>query len=169
MKGRVLFEPTIDRARPFSVDCNGGIATAMTDGSFTVQASPDHTQVLVQTNKVLVALPDTGWQPVTVERGRAVEYRQRWLGKVHRIDVANASAWERGWLIFEDQTLRTVLADVNRYRTGRIILLSGTLGDLRVSGSFDMRNPDRSLEAILATLPIQVHSVSRYLVLLQAA
>ena len=91
------------------------------------------------------------------------------LGDVRPFDAEAETAWRRGKLIFEDRPLAQVVADVNRYRAGRIEVMDKKLLSMRVSGVFDVGAPDRALEAIRQTLPVRVVSLTSYLVLLLPA
>ncbi|MGP4920706.1 FecR domain-containing protein [Pseudomonas helleri] len=76
-------------------------------------------------------------------------------------------AWRRGKLIFEDRPLQQVVADVNRYRSGTIRILDAKLMDLRVSGIFNIAEPDAVLTTITETLPVRAVRLTDYLVLLR--
>ena len=88
---------------------------------------------------------------VRVERGTAavslrtrqqVSYDEQKLGTVADIDPVAVTAWREGLLIFHATPLREVIAEVNRYRPGRIILISGELGEQLFSADFHIRNVD---------------------------
>ncbi|MFK0309609.1 FecR family protein [Pseudomonas sp. NPDC090233] len=70
----------------------------------------------------------------------------------HNLTVAfdaNAqTAWQRGKLIFNGKPLGQVLAELERYQHGRILLSDHKLAALEVSGVFDLNEP----QALLRTL-----------------
>ena len=74
------------------------------------------------------------------------------------------TAWLRGKLVFQDRRLRDVIADLDRYRSGRIVIWDEALLNLRVDGIFDMANPDAALDAMIRTLPVRATHLTRYLV-----
>jgi transmembrane sensor len=72
-------------------------------------------------------------------------------------------------LVFEDRPLGQVIADVNRYRPGRIYITDEALLTLPVSGIFNIREPDSILKVIQQTLPVRITELTSYLVLLRPA
>ncbi len=56
-------------------------------------------------------------------------------------DPENARAWTRGRLIFEDEPLGEVVAELNRYHKGLIRITDSRLNGLRVSGVFALNDP----------------------------
>ena len=103
---------------------------------------------------------DTAAEPV---QGRAATFAVRHDGRVvlargqaqvgeHSLAVAPDAdaqiAWQRGKLIFNGKPLGQVLAELERYRHGRIVLSDTKLAAMEVSGVFDLDEP----EALLRTL-----------------
>lgn len=88
---------------------------------------------------------------VRVERmGMAVElgpdqhvaYEDRGLGASAPADSNIATAWQRGLLIFRQAPLSDVVAEINRYRRGKIVLLSSALGRRTVNARFTIDDVD---------------------------
>ena len=63
-------------------------------------------------------------------------------------DAGAQTAWQRGKLIFNGKPLGQVLAELERYQHGRILLSDPKLSALEVSGVFDLNEP----QALLRTL-----------------
>ena len=63
-------------------------------------------------------------------------------------DASAQTAWQRGKLIFNGEPLGLVLAELERYQHGRILLSDQKLSALEVSGVFDLNEP----QALLRTL-----------------
>jgi len=63
-------------------------------------------------------------------------------------DASAQMAWQRGKLIFNGKPLGQVLAELERYQHGRILLSDSKLAALEVSGVFDLNEP----QALLHTL-----------------
>jgi transmembrane sensor len=75
-------------------------------------------------------------------------------------DSDEITAWERGVLIFRNQSLGYVVDEVNRYRAGRIILLNQALGSRPVAlASFHL---DR-LDEIIPQMEALYGARARYL------
>ena len=60
------------------------------------------------------------------------------LGQIHNADPQRVTAWQRQLLIFDDEPLSQVIAEINRYRPGRLILMNEALGRRRVQARFTL-------------------------------
>lgn len=60
------------------------------------------------------------------------------FGHVLAADLERVSAWRRQLLIFDNEPLSQVIAEINRYRPGRLILMNETLGRRRVQARFTL-------------------------------
>ncbi|RMR53133.1 MULTISPECIES: FecR domain-containing protein [Pseudomonas] len=79
---------------------------------------------------------------------------------VERFD-ARQPDWRQGVLTVENRPLGSFLTELNRYRPG-ILRWEPELEALRVTGSFRLDDTDRILDLLVASLPVQVHSRTRY-------
>ncbi|QBF26142.1 DUF4880 domain-containing protein [Pseudomonas tructae] len=122
--GEALFEPAAD-PRPFVVDA----------GAEPVQGSA----------AVFSVRRDGGGNRVVVAQGQA-----RVGGRVLETspDARAQTAWQRGKLIFNAKPLREVLAELERYQHGRIVLSDQQLAALQVSGVFDLNDPQGLLRTL---------------------
>lgn len=82
------------------------------------------------------------------------------LGAPAAVDAAATTAWREGMLVFEAAPLAEVIAEINRYRPGRIIVMNDALGRRPVNARFRISNVDdvlalaqRLYGAKLTTLP----------------
>ncbi len=82
------------------------------------------------------------------------------LGMPQASDVAAASAWQRGQLVFDRTPLRDALAEVQRYRSARIVLQDDpahpNIGKLQVTGVFETAHTDQWLALLPRILPVTV-------------
>jgi transmembrane sensor len=98
--------------------------------------------------------------------GQQVTYAdgQNALGSVTAVDTTTAIAWSQGLLIFHDRPLAEMLAEVNRYRPGRIILANRELAQRTFNGVFHIDDLDAVL-AQLRKLGVNVHPIGAGIVL----
>jgi transmembrane sensor len=82
---------------------------------------------------------------VTLRAGQQVVYATEGLAQPRAIDANQVSAWENGLLIFHSVSLRDVVAELNRYRSGRILVVNPELGSRLVNGRFRIDNIDAVL------------------------
>ncbi|NVO13597.1 MAG: FecR domain-containing protein [Rhodoplanes sp.] len=68
--------------------------------------------------------------------GQQVAYDDRGLRPVAAADAEVVTAWQRGLLIFQREPLSSVIDEVNRYRSGRIVLVDRQLGRRQVVATF---------------------------------
>jgi transmembrane sensor len=85
-------------------------------------------------------------------------------GSVEPFDVL-APGWRDGVLMAQNQPLGDFLRELSTYRPG-ILRWEPELESLRVTGSFRLADTDRVLALLAASLPLEVHSRTRYWVTL---
>lgn len=162
-RGRAFFDVAADGRRPFAVEAKGGQVEAL-GTQFVVSIFGDEVSTSVQESAVSVTAPSG--EHIRLSAGETVSYRAAGLGAVGVADAEIDTAWRHGRLIFNDKPLNSVVSDVNRYRHGRLQIVGTSLERLRVSGVFDVKNPDGILDAIVSTLPVRAIEVTPLLVLL---
>ncbi|MDH6269595.1 transmembrane sensor [Rhizobium sp. SG_E_25_P2] len=154
--------------RPFVVEGAEGTATAL-GTQFVVDRLPDAVEVTVVEHEVRVNLTDPDHQTASaiLAPGQSVRYSARsGLGKVQEKDVELAAAWRQGKLVFDRVPLADVVAELNRYRRGRIVIANPTLANRTVSGVFETRDLGRALATITHELGIVSASVPPLVTLL---
>jgi transmembrane sensor len=161
LEGEAYFRAVDDPARPFLVEAAGARARGtafdvkLADGTVTVVAGEQAVEVAVD-----------GRPSVLVASGQEVRYRRGALGEVREVDLARVESWRHDRLVFRDAPLRDVVADLQRYRVGRIVLTEPRLGDLPVNAEFETRQADVALDRITAALPVRVWRLTSLLVVL---
>ena len=103
--------------------------------------------------------------PVLVLRvGQQVSLQAAGAGAIAPFD-ALAPGWREGVLMANNQPLGDFLRELGLYRPG-ILRWEPELEKLRVTGSFLLDDTDRVLALLAASLPLEVHSRTRYWVTL---
>lgn len=156
--GEALFEVAKNPARPFVVMAKNGQARAV-GTVYDVQLADDGVHVGVREGIVAVSTGQKTTLPVNITAGQRVSYDGSGkLSDVLSDGVDAQTAWMRGKLIFNRQPLSAVIAEIQRYRKGRIILANQQLADLKVSGVFDLNDLDDLLKSIDDTTDAHVFS-----------
>ena len=114
---------------------NGVVRIACLEGSVEVR-SRDGARTLSGDNRIEIR--DGTVQPVTVTPPREAE-----------------TAWRRNVLVFRDRPADEVIAELNRHRPGRIILIAGK-GDVRISGVIHLERADLAVEHVARSLGVKV-------------
>lgn len=165
LEGRARFSVVAEHTRPFVVACENGTVQALAT-AFVVHRRAGSVAVAVQQGSVQVTLP---MQQLRLNGGQAIAYDAAGLQPAQRQGDEAETAWLRGKLIFEDRPLGDVVADLNRYRKGMILLRDEKLASLRVNGLFDLHKPDAALEALAVSLPLRLQKIGGFLALLHPA
>jgi transmembrane sensor len=160
--GEAFFDVVRDGTRPFVVQAADGSSQAL-GTSFDVKRQG--TEVTVAVVEHAVAVSSAG-NRVVVEQGQQIRYGTRRLGKVGEADLARVEAWRRDRLIFHETPLGEVIADLERYRGGRIVMTDARLRDIPVTAVFDARQADAALDTIASSLAIRLRRVTGLLVVL---
>ncbi|AQR61665.1 hypothetical protein BZG35_08380 [Brevundimonas sp. LM2] len=150
-RGEAFFDIASDPARPFYVHA-GDARIRVVGTRFNVRRDRDRVVVTVDHGVVAVAPTSNLDNPATVVVGRqAVVQDQAVTAEPAPLD-GQATAWRRGQLVFNQTPLREVVAELNRYRAGRILVLNADLADQTVSGAFNTANVDGAVRGIERTL-----------------
>lgn len=171
--GEAFFEVSKDPRRPFRVQALHGVITAV-GTAFNVRATDDRITVAVTEGTVDVrestAVPSTDGAVSTPSHERRLRSgeqltfsAQRALPPVEKaalshVDAEQAVSWRNGWLVYRDEPLRYVIADVARY-TSRHVALSGAVNpQLRFTGAVYRGSVVEWLEALPDVFPVSVHA-----------
>jgi len=101
-----------------------------------------------------------------LQSGQQVIYNGRGLGLPLTTDPTVVTAWQRGLLVFHDLPLSEVIAEVNRYRPGRIILLNDALAERKVVAGFRIDQIDDIVNYIAQAFGAKVRPLPGGVVLL---
>ena len=170
VRGEARFKVAKDASRPFTVATTAAAVRAL-GTVFNVRAEPLSTQVAVLEGQVEVTVAptqepafgtpvtanegSTAVQPSAIERvrlaagERAAVTSQRNPDQ-YRPPIEAVMAWTERRLVFRDQPLDAVVHEFNRYRMHPLVLDDPGLASLRISGVFDLSDPE-SLIAYLGT------------------
>lgn len=100
----------------------------------------------------------------SLQAGRQVSLQAAGAGAIEPFDVL-APGWREGVLMAQNQPLGDFLRELSSYRPG-VLRWEPALESLRVTGSFRLQDTDRILALLAASLPLEVHSRTRYWVTL---
>ncbi|MGH8553791.1 MAG: FecR family protein, partial [Methylococcales bacterium] len=138
LKGQAEFKVARDADRPFDVEAGNTSVRALGTVFEVFEQAKGEVDISVSEHAVAVSLPgDPESQALRVEQGWQLHYAGHGkLGKAAPANMHRINAWKRGKLIFRDQSLAAVVAELNRYSKARILLQGNEIARLRVSGVF---------------------------------
>jgi len=174
LHGEAHFEVAKDAQRPFQVLAVGGRTTAV-GTAFAVRDSDDGTATVTVTEGIVsVESPDAsstvveGQGGTRVAAGQQVRYRRGAPpDAVHGVDASAVVAWRQGAIVIRDRPLAEALAEIGRYRTGRIVLLGDASRYGRVTARLALADLDGGIDALAATHGLSVTRVTGYLMIVR--
>ncbi len=176
LAGEAFFEVETDPARPFFVEAGDSI-TRVVGTKFDVRLGADSVSVAVAEGRVdvvrLIRPAEETILPVAAPAASliagqkiilpATEISDRPDEGVHAmqvtslvsdIDTADVALWREGRLKYVEARLSDVVADLNRYYRGEIILGDDEVGELEFTASLRSSDIDKLLQAIDINLPV---------------
>jgi len=87
-----------------------------------------------------------------LQAGQQIRYDDRSTGDVAEASAADINAWTQGMLVFRRAPLSEVVAEINRYRRGKVLVRGVAAGRIPVSGRFAIADPDATLDQLGMTL-----------------
>lgn len=89
-----------------------------------------------------------GGATLSLTAGQQVVYSGDGMGRTTGVDAAMVTAWQQGLVIFRSTPVTEVVAEVNRYRPGRVILTNAALGQRELNARFRIADIDRVVTQI---------------------
>ena len=163
MRGEARFAVAHDAQRPFTVVTEWGHVRVL-GTVFTVSVRDGRMRLAVAEGRVAIwaharpgSLPDAEAAPATVlEAGEAIEADVRGLGARSSVDVGEIADWKQGWLVFRNTRLPEALARWNDYlRQPMRLADDSALRDMRVTGSYQLKDPQAFLNGLAVMLPVR--------------
>lgn len=166
-RGQAWFDVATDVGRPFVVETSMG-SVGVVGTRFDVRVDDNNAVVSLFEGRVTLdtAAAPAEEPPLVLKPGEQARLSSNSVSRAVRFDRTEVTAWLRGQLVFYNSPLAQVVAELNRYRSGRIVVVDGDLDSLKISGVFRTDDPDAALAVIADTLPVQVIRLTDYLVLL---
>ncbi len=139
--------------RSFVVEAN---RTTVTDigTMFDVRNLEDGARVSVQQGSVEVR--SDGGQTEVLAANQALRSAGGRLEHLPDLDADQSGAWRRGKLYFNGTPLREAVTDMQRYLAQPIMLSDARIGELRLSGEYDIKDVDDLLRVLPTILPVTV-------------
>jgi len=152
--GQIFVRVAPDPSRPFRVVTERAETRAL-GTAFAVRVGGDSEWIVVTEHAVRVTEEATR-RSIDLEEGEALEIGPGRSAKPSRADLDSLLAWRSGSLHFHDVPFGTVVAEVERYRRGRIVVLDGEVRRLPITGNFAVGDTDAFLDAAALSLPVRI-------------
>lgn len=167
VRGQARFDVAHDVERPFSVTADNHRVLA-TGTSFNVDLFGPSLLVTLIEGRVVVSSTtpqvdlaqlnltkvDTPIPRITLDVGEQVVFTPKAAPSVARVNIGQATAWENGEIMSDNDALATVVGRMNRYAQHTLIIDDPETAELRVSGVFHTDDIEGFISTIEAYLPI---------------
>jgi transmembrane sensor len=150
--GEAYFTVAKDPDRPFVVIA-GDVRVTAVGTAFNVRRGVDRVVVAVSEGKVRI----DGVEPVPVSAGhQAVYLASSQKVAVASIQPADTASWRSGVLKYVHEPLDSVVADLSRYSSRRIVVADRELGTLPFTGTVFSSDVEHAVHAFENVFPLQV-------------
>lgn len=164
--GEAYFVVAPDAQRPFEVQTPSGQVRAL-GTEFNIKTGHEKVTVTVYQHAVRVTA-ENGKAIDSLPEGQQVDFSDTDLSAVTAANLQRGKAWRNQRMIFQDRPLAEVIEELNRYRSGKIIVIDGNIKNLPVTGVFATGDTNIALLTIEQSLPISITKITEKLVLLSA-
>lgn len=166
LRGEAFFNVIHDTERPFVVHA-ANVSIRDIGTAFDVYRQAEQVSIAVQEGVVEVEGRQQR-QQLNAGQQMAIGNDNRFI-PLAQADVASATAWRQGLLVFRGRRLAEVLAEIARYHDVQIRLPDQKLAELKVNGSFRTEQLDNMLNAVANLLPLNVKRVGEREIVLESA
>ena len=165
LQGQARFDVAHDVERPFSVQA-GDQKVIATGTAFNIDmAGPKVLVTLIEGHVVVLdedvrsAAIATGrpkWpSSVELEAGQQLVAVGTAPPAVEPVDIQRVTAWTNGQVIFDNETLSSVVARVNRYSRTQIVISDPKAGAMRISGVLNAGDVNGFVDIVTHYLPVR--------------
>ena len=163
-QGEGYFKVAADSSRPFVVKTAAGQVQAL-GTAFDVKQLEQEASVTVFEHAVKITTAN-GKQKNKLLESEQIIFTQDDFKAVNLANLQRAAAWHQQIMVFQDKPLAEVVAELNRYRPGKIIIIGDTVKKLSITGVFGIADSDIALQTIQQTLPVKITKFTNNLVII---
>ena len=156
VEGEIYIETapdTLGRPRPFVVDTPAGRIRAL-GTRFSVSQYQNRAWVAVFQDAVEIRPADSASLKQTLRAGQVARFAPGRIEQIHQ-HTDDKPAWTQGLLVADDLPLSEFLLQLSRHRHG-YVTCAPEIADLRIIGSFPLKDTDRILAFLESTLPVKL-------------
>lgn len=163
--GRVHFEVAHDRSRPFTVVADGGTTTALGTSFDVERRTRCKVNIALFEGKVAVTPPcrpqRVDGPPLSqyLKPGERLRYSLSAAQEAPAVPEAapeNEGQWVTGVKSYDDETVGSILAEVNLYSQVQLVADTPEIATMRVSADLHVRNPQNVARHLARSLGLTV-------------
>lgn len=162
--GQAMFEVHPDPARPFRVKA-GSVTTTVLGTGFEVRMIGTSTSIAVRHGRVQV---QSGSHRRDLGKGDWVRIAADGSLTTGMEAPALVGEWQIGRVPVRNRPIAEAIDEMRPWYSGKIILADRQLGEKRVTGTYDFRDPKRSLALIVAPYGARIIQITPWLTIVTA-
>lgn len=161
LAGEAFFNVVHDAARPFVVDAQN-VKVEVVGTEFDVGLGKDTTDVVLARGVVRVSLPQNGGMKgeVLSPGDRLTVDRRSGETSLEKVAPEDIGAWRSGRLFVVNSSIGAVIDEIQRYHPAWITIPDRSLSNTRVTGIYDLSDPDKALAALVSPFGGNVYSLA---------
>ncbi|UXS33738.1 FecR family protein [Agrobacterium tumefaciens] len=156
LKGEAFFDVVPDSARPFVVETKN-VTVQVLGTAFDVDLTDGITQVALAHGSVEASFRNAA--PTRLIPGEMLIVDASGAIRKESVSVEDIGGWRNGELYVVDATIGSVVEQIQRYHPAWLTMADKRLAEQRVTGFYDLRDPDRALEALVEPYRGKVHAI----------
>lgn len=138
LSGQAWFDVQHADKLPFRVH-SGTLTTSVLGTAFDIKDYPGDKNKVVSVQRGKVKVEAGAKVLATLEKGQQVKVIADTIIHQQPVDIASIAGWIQGDLIYNDETLEDIVADLQRVFKDSVVIKTAALKDVMARGSFNKR------------------------------
>ncbi|QEC41168.1 FecR family protein [Pseudobacter ginsenosidimutans] len=152
LSGEAYFDVKHAAEKPFIIH-TGKISTTVLGTAFNIKAYNDLSNVTVAVSRGKVKVEYLDKEVATLTPGQQVKVNNNGTGIADRKSGINqVAAWQQGSLVYDDETIMDIVADLERMYNVRVNVRDITVSNMRISTSFNRQTGVEQALQIICSL-----------------
>lgn len=164
LKGEAYFDVKPDSDRPFVVRADHS-TTRVLGTRFVVHHKSNSDEIKVLSGRVEVSEIRYPKKPLLLHDQETVTVYDMAISQRQTLDSRLSTSWINGFLAYENETLETVINQIDRYRSGVVIFKDDKLRNLRINGRLKIREPREMLNVLQKTMDLKITYLTDWVVI----
>ena len=160
LSGQAYFDITKNTERPMTVTIADTVVH-VTGTEFNINKNPQEIRISVTEGTVIIGdkspqKPTGSFVKLSMNDQLVTDLNGHILKKTN-FDINEVISWRTGRLVYIDEKLINVIAEVNRYREIPIKIINPELNDIKISASFNAYKSNQMLEGLALSYPVTIN------------
>lgn len=163
LDGEIYLDVTKDASRPFRVHVDDVLVKVL-GTRFSVQRKKD--SIVVSGHSGQIAVSTQNGEPMIITVGERIVVKAGELFS-DKINPNQAFSWANNRFTFDDQPLGDVLAELDRYYYGKIVITNDEVAKMRISGSYSLTDPKKIAHSISRVAGVKDLQITPWLLVIR--